>query len=348
VKASRMLHGVRVTAEAYDTSGRLHARRVVKQLKHLVYFWRPDEQFTIGFEQQIKAGGVRILLESDEARAERWVRIGSWQGTQKLGGMFSTHAGGPKGRGRQGLIGLCNLPSDVLIPGTDQALRLVPQRRGTIELWFRPQWQSKHPLDERAPWRPRHALLHCGIMRREYPEHINQSNLTIYHDGGSGSLTFVIKNRSYAGWVVSYVPKDNQAWSRPEWHHVASVWDHDAKPEDWLRLYVDGKRVTGKPRVFKPERLGDDQAVSLDKTAFATQIGGLNTGRWPSHAAIEELRISRTARYDADFTPTRAPLSLDKATVALYHFDGGLDGQGLTEDGKRYTVSGVAGALEVH
>jgi len=154
----------------------------------------------------------------------------------------------------------------------------------------------------------------------------------------------MITNRQYVAWQAGARAED-APWLQPGWHHLACVWDHDAKPDDWLRLYVDGARVSAGTTVNKPERLGDDKAVELDKTAFAFQCGSLNTGRFGAKAVLDELRVSRIARYAEDFTPTHKPSSLDEHTTALFHFDGNLQGEGMTEEGGHYVVEGIAGSL---
>jgi len=340
IRSTRTLHNVRITAEAYDATGRLHRRKVLKELGHLAFYWDPTDTFTIGFEQVVKVGGMRILLESDEVKTERWVRLGGWTGAPEIGSVFSPAS--------DGLVGLCNLPSEILLPGAKQSMRILDRRKGTVELWFKPEWPALHPVETAAPWTPRYVVYHCGIMRREHPLNFNCSSVVLYHDGAGKSLTFAITNRGYSGWNVQAHLPDNDSWTQPNWHHIACVWDHDAKPADWLRLYIDGKRVPVDTRINKPERLGDDKGVELAKTAFAFQVGGLNTGRNPAHSIIDDLRISRTARYDADFTPKRTPFTLDKDTSAVLHFDGNLKGEGMTQEGKHYAVDGVAGALEWH
>jgi len=350
VRTGRVLHSVGLTAEAYDASGRLHAQKALKKLDHLVYFWRSGDRFSIAFEQVLEAGAVRLILESDGTRHQRWIRLGGWQGTEKKAPLFA-----PPGKQKAddpleqspGLAGPCNLPSEIVGPGKKH-IKILGRRRGTIEFWVKPLWKPRHSLDIRAPWKPRHTLVHCGILRREYPAHTNQSALVLYYDAGSKSIHFVIRNRQYAGWAVSCRLGNEKTWQQPAWHHLACVWNSSDKPDDWLRLYIDGVRAGAKTRVSKPERLGDDKAVALDETAFAIQLGSLNSGRYPARAILDELRISRTARYQADFTPVRKPFALDKDTSALFHFDGNLDGQGMSEEGTRYPVPGVAGVLELH
>ncbi len=347
VRASRVLHDVRVTVEAYDESGRLHQRRLVKELEHLPCYWSPDERFTIGFEREVEKGGVRVILESSDSRAERWVRIGGWEGTPELNPVLSPpnkDAAAEDFRATGGLADRCYFAGEVTVTDSKEPHRVLGRRQGTIEFWFKSNWPPKHPMDVRATRMPRHALFHCGTLRKEHPDNFNCSSVTVYLESGSGTLHFMITNRQYVAWQAGARAED-APWLQPGWHHLACVWDHDAKPDDWLRLYVDGARVSAGTTVNKPERLGDDKAVELDKTAFAFQCGSLNTGRFGAKAVLDELRVSRIARYAEDFTPTHKPSSLDEHTTALFHFDGNLQGEGMTEEGGHYVVEGIAGSL---
>ena len=350
VRTSRVLHDVRVTAEAYDQSGRLHQRKLVGESDHVPYYWRPDERFAIGFEREVERGGVRVILESSDGSADRWVRINGWGGTPELNPVFSPPSkdGAPEDfRVGRGLTDPCYFAGEITDPGSKRPSRILGRRQGTIELWFQPDWPRRHPLDFRATRMPRHALFHCGVLRKEHPENFNCSSVTAYLESGSETLHFMITNRQYVAWQAGARSED-APWMQPGWHHLACVWDHDAEPDDWLRLYVDGVRVSATTTVNKPERLGDDKAVELDKTAFAIQLGSLNTGRFPADAVLDELRISRTARYTADFVPSHKPLDVDRDTTAMFRFDGSLRGQGVAEQGARYAIDAVAGVLEHH
>jgi hypothetical protein len=350
VRASRVLRDVRVRAEAYDESGRLHRRQLVKELDHLPFHWNPDEEFTIGFERQVEKGGVRVILESSDGQAERWIRIGGWQGTPELGSIFSPpaeDAAVDDFRATQGLAGPCYFAGETFESASKESHRILGQRQGTIEFWFKPHWLPKHPLDRRATRMPRHTLFHCGILRKEHPENFNCSSVTVYFESGSDALHFTITNRQYVAWHGG-ARAESAPWMQPGWHHLACVWDHDTAPNDWLQFYVDGTRVNAKTTVNKPERLGEDKAVELDKTTYAVQLGSLNTGRFPAGAVLDDLRISRTARYPQDFTPSHKPADLDSQTTALFHFDGNLHGEGVTEAGERYPIEAIAGTLERH
>ena len=350
IRSSRVLHDVRISAEACDGTGQLHRRQVLKELAVLPFCWRTDERFTIGFERQIQQGAMRLLVQSPDGRAERWIRIGGWQGISKLAPLFSPKAADVTGddfRATAGLADSCYFTGEITVPGRPGAHRLLDQRQGTIELWFRHDWPPIHPLDSRPVRIPRQVLFHSGLLRQEHPENFNASSVTVFFDSGGESIHFMITSRNYVAWQVGARVKD-APWLKPGWHHLACVWDHQAAPDDWLRLYIDGARVVAKTTINKPERLGKDKAVEVAKTAFAVQLGSLNTGRFPSHAVIDELRLSRRVRYAEDFSPRKQPLTLDQQTTALFHFDGDLHGEGTTAQGARYTLDAIAGTLEFH
>ncbi len=85
--------------------------------------------------------------------------------------------------------------------------------------------------------------------------------------------------------------------------HVAVVVANDT-----LRFFVDGVLALQK----------DNKEISLTKNKQQLEMGFGFTG------VISEVRVSKTARYDKNFTPARR-LTPDADTLALYHMD---DGQG--------------------
>jgi hypothetical protein len=85
--------------------------------------------------------------------------------------------------------------------------------------------------------------------------------------------------------------------------HVAAV-----KTDKALRLYLDGKLVDVKDRPDVPLHQGGD--------ILALMIGSIFIG------TIDEIRVSKVARYDRDFTSAKR-FEPDADTVALYHCDEG-------------------------
>jgi hypothetical protein len=93
-----------------------------------------------------------------------------------------------------------------------------------------------------------------------------------------------------------------------KWSHIAGVYDGET-----VVLYIDGKRVDsvsapGKRRTNKlPLFLGADPNSAGNPTRSFTGL-------------LDEFRLSKTVRYENDFTPQRR-FEPDQATVLLHHFD---------------------------
>jgi hypothetical protein len=81
------------------------------------------------------------------------------------------------------------------------------------------------------------------------------------------------------------------------------------------RFYLDGK-------LWKHSELGAAPAPSDQPFTF----GGHDMLKGFYHGTIDEVRISKTPRYKADFTPQRR-FGTDANTLALYHCDDGSGDQ---------------------
>jgi len=84
----------------------------------------------------------------------------------------------------------------------------------------------------------------------------------------------------------------------------------------------------------------------LGEVAFPLHLMALNSGRNRTPGCIDELRVSRTPLYLADFEPARKPFQLDRDTTALFHFDGTLEGRGMSADGRACSLQAKPGPLE--
>ena len=104
---------------------------------------------------------------------------------------------------------------------------------------------------------------------------------------------------------------ENQPVPRNQLIHLAGVYDGTAE----IRFYVNGQLQSRTPaQNIRPSNvpltLGGNWHGDTDGSRF---LGRLN-----------EVRISKVARYDSDFTPNQR-FEPDNDTIALYHFD---EGQG--------------------
>ena len=336
-----VLHDVTLTAEAYDAGGKLQGRKALCSVERVFYSWVSPEPVQIEYLQEVAGGGLRLLLTADEGRVEQWVRFGGWAGTGDLGSAFAAGTSGG-----QGLSAPCFFPS--VVPAADgRSLQLFSEKAGTVEFWLQPTWRGRWlPPGSKDDIRcVRHAMVQYGPLRRDYPRHTNNSPLSIQHYGEYGIVSFTMLTSSFrGGWESSAAIREAGAWESDTWHHVACVWDAAAARDDWMRIYIDGRKVAGLARVAHEERLGDDPSVRLDSSKpFNVQIGALNTGLCPADAVIDEFRISRRARYAADFEPASVPLAPDRDTSALFHFDGSLIGIGVAADGSAYSFAATPG-----
>lgn len=99
--------------------------------------------------------------------------------------------------------------------------------------------------------------------------------------------------------------------------HVAFVLDQTK-----ARLFENGKLIE------EAEYQGRQGAARIEDNSPGIQIGAQRRrvdAAWGFrfHGTLDEVRISRAARYEKDFTPERR-FEPDRDTLALYHFDEGL------------------------
>ena len=205
-----------------------------------------------------------------------------------------------------------------------------PGSQGTIELYFRPNWNTTD-----------YAVLNRRMYHRLF---IHAGELQFYHRFGQGPMT----TRPYA--YVDLLCRG--PWGEPgrettkpcgnaarkyfragEWVHLAGTWviDRTQKQRDdkaKFYVFINGRkrlRIWSYPRAlesWRPFRIGD--------IAEWVRIGPGADG------TFDELRISDVVRYDADFTPPTQPFEPDEHTKALFHFDG--TAHGVDAMGKQLTV----------
>jgi hypothetical protein len=99
-----------------------------------------------------------------------------------------------------------------------------------------------------------------------------------------------------------------QTWTAGTWYHVAASYD--------------GSTV----RIFRSGTLISSAALSGTLLAGANKLyfGGKRYD-WSDqnylNGAVDEARLSRVARYTANFTEPASPFSSDSNTVGLWHFN---------------------------
>jgi len=99
-----------------------------------------------------------------------------------------------------------------------------------------------------------------------------------------------------------------------------------------------GRREAGR----KDHRLLRWQGRDLSIGRLANRAVPANND-FPFHGTIDEVRISKVARYLGDFTPSRSRFAPDANTIALYHFDE-ISGRDLIDAAGHHNGELAAGA----
>jgi eukaryotic-like serine/threonine-protein kinase len=122
--------------------------------------------------------------------------------------------------------------------------------------------------------------------------------------------------------------------------HVAAVIKDDA-----LRLFMDGKLQSSNHLRGKPSPLQSTFFLGAGRRTDDAQLQNAFSG------VVDELRISKVARYLDNFTPL-SRLESDKDTLALFHFDEGkgdvlVDSSGNGHHGDIYNAQWVPGLATI-
>jgi hypothetical protein len=150
---------------------------------------------------------------------------------------------------------------------------------------------------------------------------------------GGGTLTierWVRPRAAAATGILLTTTDDSAGWSlelengAPVWWlYTTSGWQAVRHPtalaaERWSHLAVTFSG--GTAQIFLDGAPGT--AATLDAATEGPYVGG--TPNYPFFAGdLDEIRLSRVARYTGSFTPPSGPFSSDGDTLALYHLDEG-------------------------
>ena len=156
----------------------------------------------------------------------------------------------------------------------------------------------------------------------------------IYHaaaqDAYDGIITFNSGNQSSFGFGLGYNANAKLSWlsslgnvtnvvtastvpANDAWHHIAVV-----RASGVTTLYVNGTAADSAADTYCYA------AGEYDGDGIAGAIGRYYPSVDEKYflGYIDEVRISRIARYTANFTPTSSAFTTDNRTSALYHFEG--------------------------
>ena len=123
------------------------------------------------------------------------------------------------------------------------------------------------------------------------------------HDGDGKKLAFMTRLTQPVKHVIAW---EKQPVPRHQLIHVAGVYDGNAE----IRFYVNGQLQSRAP------------AQNIKPTPSTFLLGNNRAGDGGFLGRMHEVRVSKIARYDKDFTPVKR-FEPDPDTIALYHFDEG-------------------------
>jgi hypothetical protein len=194
----------------------------------------------------------------------------------------------------------------------------IGQNDFCVELWLKVEAEDIVPVDSCPPaWFGGTILLDRGFFNGPQNGDIGMS---VYRTGtGSGVVaTFdVVEDRVN---LCGDAPVDDGRW-----HHVALTRD----ASDNLAIWVDGVLDAMAPGPAGDGSYALDLVEPLLEGDRYMVLGGPKYAEDPSPGfagRIDDVRLSRDARYLTGFEPPYPPLEADDVTLALYTFD---EGQGV-------------------
>lgn len=110
---------------------------------------------------------------------------------------------------------------------------------------------------------------------------------------------------------------DSSGLSANTWHHIAIVGDSTN-----FKTYIDGTNIATASR----------NTIDAISGTNPCAIGATNDGAFDFDGHIDELRVSSSARYTANFTPSTSAFTNDSDTVLLMHADGTDGSTTFTDD----------------
>ena len=199
---------------------------------------------------------------------------------------------------------VCKIPTatnTIHFDGIDDYIDLgstVATGTRTIEMWFKPSTSIDNTLSNFAPLIARETI--AAGQADEFIISFQPSYVV-----NSGVLRFVVY--SPTGIQNSIVSNSNR-WNANQWYHVAAV----IHPLQGLLLFIDGVKQNSITNYNLPLNSKNDP------TTIGTQ--GNIPGRY-FNGKIDDLRISNTALYSSNFTPSCPDLSKLPSTNGVWNFN---------------------------
>lgn len=155
----------------------------------------------------------------------------------------------------------------------------------------------------------------CWVRFNALP---TSSNFMMLATGDGNRYIGLLNNAGTQRWESSVMTGSNQYVARYTPTITTGVWYHIAlvKSGSTLTFYQDGTSVAGSTIA------GSMTSTSTLFTSGTNILGAYTSANYSLNGWMDEMRISNSARYTANFTPATAPFQNDANTVLLLHFDG--------------------------
>lgn len=176
---------------------------------------------------------------------------------------------------------------------------------GTIEMWFRPNFNSESLPDGTITRFISSADGKSFTLYAYWNKH--NRNSRAFNNGGHHLCADYTKDK------IQQRDRVKMMFTAGQWTHLAVAWEVVGAGMD-SAIFIDGKKVkTRSDKNWKPEftiDFGDRLVIGRQ----GQEKGSLN-------GVIDEVRISNVVRYKGDFIPQVQPLQADGHTVRLLSFD---------------------------
>ena len=154
--------------------------------------------------------------------------------------------------------------------------------------------------------------------------------------GGSG-----LRFQSYASsTLVADYYTGAYSWTTGSWYHVAVVWDGTT-----FHIFINGVS----------QSLTTGVAFTSNNFAASLYVGGDPVAGTYMNGWMDEVRISKGARWTSNFTPPTSEYSADTYTVLLLHMNGSQGSTTFTDSSANippptpdFTISGSPGSQSVY
>ena len=138
------------------------------------------------------------------------------------------------------------------------------------------------------------------------------ANYSPYFQYYGGELQFGINGIASVN-TYSWTP------SADTWYHVAV-----SRSGSTCRMFIDGTQV-------------DSDSNTTNWVSDGIVIGAWSSRDW--HGYMDEIRVSNTARYTANFTPATSAFTNDANTMLLLHCDGANGGTTFADSSTGHPIS---------